>query len=105
MKENNTIRSVLEYNHPIKEIKQEDRAPNVLDKKPDEHDAKSLIDIVDDFCEDGVLEEIEEYLKEQGKFVSYSYDDYAKPAELTLSVLLSALAVQRPISKKHLRKI
>jgi hypothetical protein len=105
MTEKTSIKSVLSYDNPIKEVKKEDRAPNVLDKQPDEHDAKSLVDIVDDFCEDGVLEEIEEYLKEQGKFVSYSYEDYAKPAELTLSLLLSALAVQRPISKRHLRKI
>jgi len=105
MEERNGIPNVLVYNRPIKEIKNEDRAPNVLDKQPDEHDAKSLVEIVNDFCEDGMLEEIEEYLKEQGKFISYSYDDYAKPEELTLRVLLSALAVQRPISKRHLRKI
>jgi len=101
----NSIQSVLIYNNPIKQIKDEDRAPNVLDKQPDEHDAKYLTDIVDDFCEDGVLEEIEEFLKEQGKFTSYSYEDYSKYYELTLRVLLSALAVQRPISKRHLRRI
>lgn len=105
MNEQKGITTVLKYDTPIKEVKKEDRAPNVLDKQPHEHDAKSLVDIVDDFCEDGVLEEIEEYLKEQGKFVAYSYEDYAKPAELLLSLLLSALAVQRPISKRHLRKI
>jgi hypothetical protein len=105
MKERNGIPNVLTYDLPIKEVRDEDRAPNVLDKQPHEHDAISLVDIVNDFCEDGVLEEIEESLKEQGKFISYSYEDYAKPAEITLRSLLSALAVQRPISKRHLRKI
>ena len=102
----NTIQNVLIYTNPIKEIKPEHRPPNVLDKEPDDHDAKLLTDIVDDFCEEeGVLEVIEEYLKEQGMFTSYSYDDYAKPEHLALRALHSALAVQRPISHRHLRKI
>jgi hypothetical protein len=105
MNEANGIESVLVYNRPIKEVTKEDRAPNVLDKLPYEHDAKSLVDIVNEFCNDGVLEEVEEFLREQGKFTSFSYDDYAKPHELPLRVLLSALAVQRPVSKRHLRRI
>jgi hypothetical protein len=101
----NDIKNVLIYNNPIKEVKPEDRAPNVLDRDPEEHDAKLLTDIVEDFCEEGVLEEIEELLKDKGVFIAFSYEDYAKPEEITLSKLFSALAVQRPISKKHLRKI
>ena len=99
------IQSVLVYTNPIKEVKPEDRAPNVLDRKPDEHDSKSLTAIVEDFCEEGVLEEIEESLKDKGMFTEFSYEDYAKPERITLSKLWSALVVQRPISKKHLRKI
>ena len=101
----NDIKNVLVYNNPIKEIKLEDRAPNNLDRKPDDHESKKLTDIVEDFCEEGVLEEIEELLREKGMFVSFSYEDYAKPEQITLSQLWSALVVQRPISKKHLRKI
>jgi hypothetical protein len=105
MTTSNGIKNVLVYTNPIKQIEDENRAPNVLDKKPNEHDARSLIDIVDDFCEDGILEEIEEYLKEHGRFKQHSYDDYAVFEQLPLHLLLSALAVQRPISKKHLRRI
>lgn len=102
---NDTIDNVLEYKSPIKTVTAKDRPKNVLDKKPHEHDAKSLTDIVDDFCEEGVLEELEEYLKEHGKFTVRSYTEYAKAEDLPLSVLRSALAVQRPVSKRHLRKI
>jgi len=101
----NDIKNVLVYNNPIKEIKLEDRAPNVLDRKPDEHESKKLTDIVEDFCEEGVLEEIEESLRDKGMFTSFSYEDYAKPEQMTIAQLWSALVVQRPISKKHLRKI
>lgn len=99
------IGSVLVYTNPIKKVTAKDRPKNVLDKKPHEHDAKSLTDIVDDFCEEGVLEELEEYLKEHGKFTPRSYTEYAKAEDLPLKVLRSALAVQRPVSKRHLRKI
>ena len=100
-----TIQSVLVYTNPIKQINKEDRAPNVLDRAPDDHESMKLTDIVDDFCEEGVLEEIEEHLKDKGMFTAYAYEDYAEPAQITLSKLWSALVVQRPISKKHLRKI
>ena len=62
----NDIKNVLVYNNPIKEIKLEDRAPNNLDRKPDDHESKKLTDIVEDFCEEGVLEEIEELYKAGG---------------------------------------
>lgn len=100
-----SIDNVLIYKNPIKKITSKDRPNNVLDKRPDEHDAISLVDIVNNFCEEGVLEEIEEYLKEQGKFTAFSYVDYAKSEDLSLKLLLSALAVQRPVSHRHLRKI
>lgn len=99
------IQSVLVYTNPIKQIKPEDRAPNVLDRAPDDHESKKLTDIVEDFCEEGVLEEIEEYLTDKGMFTAFSYEDYAKPEQITIAQLWSALVVQRPISKKHLRKI
>jgi len=100
-----TIQSVLVYTNPIKQINKEDRAPNVLDRAPDDHESMKLTDIVNDFCEEGVLEEIEEHLKDKGMFTAYAYEDYAEPAEITLSNLWSALVVQRPISKTHLRTI
>ena len=72
-----TIQSVLVYTNPIKQINKEDRAPNVLDRAPDDHESMKLTDIVDDFCEEGVLEEIEEHLKDKGMFTAYAYEDYA----------------------------
>jgi hypothetical protein len=101
----NDIKNVLVYTNPVKEVKPEHRAPNVLDREPDEHESKKLTDIVEDFCEEGVLEEIEESLRDKGMFTSFSYEDYAKPEQMTIAQLWSALVVQRPISKKHLRKI
>jgi len=101
----NDIKNVLVYTNPIKEISSNERAPNVLDRASDDHESKKLTDIVDDFCEEGILEEIEESLKDKGMFTSFSYEDYAKPEQITIAQLWSALVVQRPISKRHLRKI
>jgi hypothetical protein len=99
------ITNLLCYSTPVKQIKPEDRPSNVLDRKKDDHDAKWLTDIVDEFCEDGVLEDIIEHLKEEGRLNVYSYADMAKPEEIALYNLQSALAVQRPINKRHLLKI
>lgn len=101
----NEIKNLLEYNSPIREVKPEDRPENVLDREEDDHDAKWLTDIVEEFCEEGVLESIKEHLKEQGQLTPVSYEDMAKPEEITLRDLQSALAVQRPINKRHLWKI
>lgn len=99
------INNLLRYDAPIKKVQPEDRPENVLDRDPHDHDAKSLVDIVNDFCEEGVLEDITEYLKENGLFTAYSYDDMAEVEDVELRNLLSALAVQRPINKRHLHKI
>lgn len=99
------INNLLRYDAPIKQVQPEDRPENVLDRAPDDHDAKWLTDIVEEFCEEGILESIEEHLKEQGLLTAYSYNDMAKPEEITLRDLQSALAVQRPINKRHLWKI
>ncbi len=101
----NEIKNLLEYNSPIREVKPEDRPENVLNREKDDHDDKWLTAIVDDFCEEGVLEDIEEYLKENGLFTVYSYDDMARSEDIELRDLRSALAVQRPINKRHLHKI
>jgi hypothetical protein len=99
------INNLLRYDAPIKQVKPEDRPENVLDRAKDDHDAKWLTDIVEEFCEEGILEDITEHLKEQGLLTVYSYEDMAKPEEITLRDLQSALAVQRPINKRHLWKI
>lgn len=103
--EHSDIENVLVYNNPIKKVTAKDRPVNVLDKKPHEHDTKTLTSIVEEFCEDGNLDEIEEFLQEHDKFTAYSYADYATEEKLQLKVLLSALAVQRPISQRQLKKI
>lgn len=97
--------NVLSYTKPIKQVKDSDRPDNVLDRKPGEHEAKNLTDIVEDFCEEGVLEELEEFLLDKNEFIVYSYLDYSKDEWVPLHSLKSALAVQRPISKTHLLKI
>lgn len=99
------IKNLLIYNELIKKVKPEDRPENVLDRAKDDHDAKWLTDIVEEFCEDGVLEDIWEHLKNQGRLTTYSYQDMAKPEDIALKKLQSALAVQRPINKRHLWKI
>lgn len=101
----NEIKNLLVYDSPIKKVKPEDRPENVLDREPDDHDSKWLTDIVNDFCEEGVMEDIIDYLKENGLYTAYSYDDYAKVEDIELRDLRSALAVQRPINKRHLHKI
>jgi len=103
--EHSEIENVLVYDKPIKAITDKDRPTNVLDKKPDEHDTKKLTDIVENFCEEGVLDDIEEFLKEHNNFTTYSYAEYAREEKLQLQVMLSALAVQRPISHRQLKKI
>lgn len=97
-----SIKNLLKYDIPIKEVKPDDRPENVLDRAPDEHDAVSIVDIVEDFCTEELLKELDEWDKENDRYKILSYDDYAKTVDIELEILLSALNVQRPINKNHL---
>lgn len=97
--------NVLESNQELPKVKNKDRAFNELDKKPDQHDAKTLVDIVQEFFEDPIGDVTVKSLKKNGKFIVHSENDFAYAEKIPLRELLSALAVQRPIDRKHLKKI
>lgn len=80
-----------------------ERPSNTLDKKPDDHEAKTLGSLVDNFIEDPLSKIAQRNLKKDKKEVSYNKLPYYQ--EITLRELLSALAVQRPVNNGHIKKI
>lgn len=80
-----------------------ERPSNTLDKKPDDHEAKTLGSLVDNFIEDPLSKIAQRNLKKDKKKVSYNKLPYYQ--EITLRELLSALAVQRPVNNGHIKKI
>ena len=88
-------------NMPI--VEQSERPTNTLDKKPDDHEAKTLGSLVDSFIEDPLSKIAQRNLKKDKKEVSYNKLPYYQ--EITLRELLSALAVQRPVNNGHIKKI
>jgi hypothetical protein len=88
-------------NMPI--VEPAERPTNTLDKKPDDHEAKTLGSLVDSFIEDPLSKIAQRNLKKDKKAVSYSKLPYYQ--EIPLRELLSALAVQRPINNGHIKKI
>ena len=96
---------VLSFSGNTARVLPSDRPRNVLDKKPDEHDRKSLIDLVNDFMEDSLSKVASKTNKKNGKSFVGLYGQLAKYQEIPLHELFSALAVQRPISKRRLKKI
>lgn len=96
---------VLSWNGAVVKVLPSERPRNVLDKKPDEHDRKSLVDLVKDFMEDYLSKVAAKTNKKNGKSFTGLYGQLAKYQEIPLRQLASALAVQRPISKRRLKKI
>jgi len=88
-------------NMPI--VEPSERPTNTLDKKPDDHEAKTLGSLVDSFIEDPLSKIAQRNLKKDKKEVSYNKLPYYQ--EITLRELLSALAVQRPVNNGHIKKI
>ena len=80
-----------------------ERPSNTLDKKPDDHEAKTLSSLVDNFIADPLSKIAQRNLKRDKKEVSYNKLPYYQ--EITLRELLSALAVQRPVNNGHIKKI
>ncbi len=84
-------------------VKKSDRPVNVLDKKPGDHDASSLQSLVEGFLADPLGKVALKNFKASKQVVSYtSLPCYE---EIELKLLLSALAVQRPLSYRHVKNI
>lgn len=95
--------NIFEWNAPKVKVKNSERPENVLDKRPDEHDARSLEELVNNFTEDSFGKLSLKNLKKSGKIVDFSKLPFYE--EIPLRKLMSALAVQRPISHRHLKNI
>jgi hypothetical protein len=78
-----------------------ERPDNVLDRQPGEHDAKSIETLVNEFT-DGPAGKL---TQKQVKNKQVSYKSLPKFEKIPLRNLMSALAVQRPASHKHLKNI
>jgi hypothetical protein len=80
-----------------------ERPINTLDKKPDDHEAKTLETLVNNFLADPLSNIAQRNLKKNKNSLSYSKLPYY--AAIKLRELWSALAVQRPINNGHIKKI
>lgn len=80
------------------------RPTNTLDKKPGDHEAKTLETLVTNFLEDPIGAITKRNLAKD-KTKAFSIKNLPYYQATRLRELLSALAVQRPISNKHLKKI
>ena len=82
-----------------------ERPCNVLDRKPEDHDAKPIVDLVTEFMEDALSKVAAKTNKKNGKSFTNLYSQLATYKEIPLIMLASALVVQRPISRRRLKKI
>lgn len=85
-------------------VKSKDRPENVLDKQPDDHDARSLESLVLQFLADPICEITFKNIKKNKK-PRTGYAELPYYQAIPLKELLSALSVQRPINNKHVGKI
>jgi hypothetical protein len=89
------------WNQP--EIEVSERPVNVLDKHPDDHEAKPLEELVNDFTESNFGKLSLKTLKKNAAKINYNTIPLYE--EISLRDLMSALAVQRPVSNRHLKRI
>jgi len=94
---------IFSWNHPLPVVDPADRPINVLDKKPDDHEAKSVESLVNDFLDNPISNIAFRNLDKQG--IVPSYNDIAKEQHIPLKELQSSLAVQRPVNHGHIKKI
>ena len=80
-----------------------DRPNNTLNKKPGDNEAKSIVSLVDAFDADPLSAIARRNVKKVRTSVSFNKLPYYQ--EIPLINLQSALAVQRPISNGHIKKI
>lgn len=93
--------NIFKWAEPAPKVASTDRPENVLDKKPDEHDAKTLESLVNEFVDGPVGKLTLKHI--QDKEIKYSL--YPCYEEIILRNLMSALAVQRPVNCKHVKNI
>lgn len=82
-----------------------ERPRNVLDRKPEDHDAKTIVDLVTDFMEDALSKVAAKTNKKNSKSFTNLYSQLATYKEIPLNELASSLVVQRPISRRRLKRI
>ena len=92
---------VFVYDVEADQVDPSDRPENALDKKPGDHDGKTLENLVNEFT-DGPAGKL---TLKQVKNKIVSWDALPNYKEIPLSELWSALSVQRPVAHKHVKDI
>jgi hypothetical protein len=95
--------NIFEWSTTLPVVDTSERPANVLDKKPNDHEARTVEYLVNEF-EQSPLSNIAKRNIDKQKIVP-SYSSIAKYCEISLSALRSALAVQRPIAPGQIKKI
>lgn len=99
----NTPFDIFARDSDLPKVDASERPINTLDKKPGDNEAKSLEDLVNNFCNDPLSKIAQKNLKKDKKTVSYNKLPYYQ--QIKLRELMSALAVQRPVNNGHIKKI
>ena len=95
--------NIFMWDTPTTKVKKNERPINVLDKAPDEHDAKSIEQLVVEFENDALGKlAFDKLAKEK---IARSFSKLPRYEEIKLRDLLSALSVQRPVSNRHIKNI
>lgn len=94
---------IFDQEDKLPTVDKSERPVNTLDKKPGDNEAKSLEELVNNFCDDPLSKIAQKNIKKDRKTVSYNKLPYYQ--EITLRELMSALAVQRPVNNGHIKKI
>jgi hypothetical protein len=76
---------IFSWNHPLPVVDPADRPSNVLDKKPDDHEARSVESLVNDFLTNPISNIAFRNLDKQG--IIPSYGDIAKEQHIPLKEL------------------
>jgi len=94
---------IFEWVTPLPVVDADERPFNVLDKEPDDHEARTVEDLVNEFEQSPLSTIAKRNIDKQG--IVPAYKSIATYCEISLSALRSALAVQRPIGHGHIKKI
>ena len=94
---------IFAQNDQLPIVDPSERPVNVLDKKPDDHDGKTIQELTEGFLEDPLSNITHRNLKKSLK--TFSLKDFPYFQEILASELWSSLAVQRPMIYTHLKKI
>lgn len=94
---------IFVWENALPTVEADERPFNVLDKKPDDHEAKAVAELVNEFMASPLSNIAKRNIEKQG--IVPAYEDIAEYEALPLKELLSALAVQRPLNHGHIKKI